>query len=53
MYKQKDGQDDHSKRPSLELIIEGKKFEWFEQFNYMFAHIAGTNDTYFFPVQFA
>ncbi len=32
MYKQKDGQDDHSKRPSLELIIEGKKFEWFEQF---------------------
>lgn len=32
MYKQKNGQDDHSKRPSLELIIEGKKFEWFEQF---------------------
>lgn len=32
MFTQKDGQDDHSKRPSLELIIEGKKFEWFEQF---------------------
>jgi Multiubiquitin len=32
MFIQKDGQDDHSKRPSLELIIEGKKFEWFEQF---------------------
>lgn len=32
MNTQKDGQDDHSKRPSLELIIEGKKFEWFEQF---------------------
>lgn len=24
------GQDDHSKKPSFELIIEGKKFEWFE-----------------------
>ena len=32
MFTQKDGQDDHRKRPSLELIIEGKKFEWFEQF---------------------
>ena len=32
MNTQKDGQDDHSKRLSLELIIEGKKFEWFEQF---------------------
>lgn len=32
MNTRKDGQDDHSKRPSLELIIEGKKFEWFEQF---------------------
>lgn len=32
MNTQKDGQHDHSKRPSLELIIEGKKFEWFEQF---------------------
>ena len=32
MNTQKDGQNDHSKRPSLELIIEGKKFEWFEQF---------------------
>ena len=32
MNKQIDGQDDHSKRPSLELIIEGKKLEWFEQF---------------------
>lgn len=32
MNTQKDGQDDQSKRPSLELIIEGKKFEWFEQF---------------------
>lgn len=32
MNTQKDGQDDHSKSPSLELIIEGKKFEWFEQF---------------------
>lgn len=32
MFTQKDGQDDHSKSPSLELIIEGKKFEWFEQF---------------------
>jgi hypothetical protein len=32
MNTQKDGQDDHSKRPSLELIIEGKKLEWFEQF---------------------
>lgn len=32
MNTQKDGQDDQSKRPLLELIIEGKKFEWFEQF---------------------
>jgi hypothetical protein len=32
MNTQKDGQDDHRNRPSLELIIEGKKFEWFEQF---------------------
>ena len=32
MNTKKDGQDDHSKRPSLELIIEGKKFEWFEQY---------------------
>jgi len=32
MNTKKDGQDDHSKRPLLELIIEGKKFEWFEQF---------------------
>jgi len=32
MYTKENGQDDHSKRPSLELIIEGKKFEWFEQF---------------------
>ncbi len=32
MNTQKDGQDDHSKRPLLELIIEGKKFEWIEQF---------------------
>lgn len=32
MNTQKDGHDDHGKRPSLELIIEGKKFEWFEQF---------------------
>ncbi|MFA9189187.1 multiubiquitin domain-containing protein [Flavobacterium sp. FBOR7N2.3] len=27
-----DGQDDQKGRPSLTLIIEGKKFEWFEQF---------------------
>lgn len=26
------GQDDHGKRPSLALIIEGKKLEWFEQY---------------------
>lgn len=26
------GQDDQKGRPSLTLIIEGKKFEWFEQF---------------------
>jgi hypothetical protein len=32
MNTQKDGQDDQGKRPSLELIIEGKKFEWFEQY---------------------
>ena len=32
MNTKKDGQDDHSKRSSLELIIEGKKFEWFEQY---------------------
>lgn len=32
MFTQKKGHDDHGKRPSLELIIEGKKFEWFEQF---------------------
>lgn len=32
MNTQKDGHNDHGKRPSLELIIEGKKFEWFEQF---------------------
>ena len=32
MNTKKDGQDDHSKRPLLELIIEGKKFEWIEQF---------------------
>lgn len=32
MFTQKNGQNDHGKRPSLELIIEGKKFEWFEQF---------------------
>ncbi|WP_291110334.1 multiubiquitin domain-containing protein [Flavobacterium sp. UBA6195] len=32
MNTQKNGQDDHSKRPLLELIIEGKKFEWFEQY---------------------
>jgi len=32
MNTKKDGQDDHSKRPLLELIIEGKKFEWLEQF---------------------
>lgn len=32
MNTQKDGQNDHGKRPSLELIIEGKKFEWFDQF---------------------
>lgn len=32
MNTKKDGQDDHNKRPSLELIIEGKKFEWFEQY---------------------
>lgn len=28
----KSGHDDQKGRPSLELIIEGKKFEWFEQF---------------------
>mgnify|MGYP001013372262 FL=1 len=32
MFTQKDGQDDHSKRSFLELTIEGKKFEWFEQY---------------------
>jgi hypothetical protein len=32
MNTKKDGQDDHNKRPLLELIIEGKKFEWFEQY---------------------
>lgn len=32
MYTQENGLKDQSKRPSLNLIIEGKKFEWFEQF---------------------
>lgn len=32
MFTQKNGHDDHGKRPSLKLIIEGKKFEWFDQF---------------------
>lgn len=32
MYTKENGQDDQKERPSLELIIEGKKFEWFEQY---------------------
>lgn len=32
MSKIKIGQDDQKGRPSLTLIIEGKKFDWFEQF---------------------
>jgi hypothetical protein len=32
MNAQKSGQDDKRKRPSLDLIIEGKKFKWDDQF---------------------
>jgi hypothetical protein len=32
MHNIKTGHDDHSTRPSLELIINGKKFEWKEQY---------------------
>ena len=32
MYTKENGQNDQKGRPSLTLIIEGKKFEWFEQF---------------------
>jgi hypothetical protein len=32
MYTKENGQNNQKGRPSLTLIIEGKKFEWFEQF---------------------
>lgn len=32
MYKKENGQDDQKGRSSLTLIIEGKKFDWFEQY---------------------
>lgn len=32
MNTQKDGLDDHGKKPFLILIIEGKEFKWFEQY---------------------
>jgi len=32
MYTKENGHDDQKGRPSLTLIIEGKKFDWFEQF---------------------